>query len=157
MTTFVLVRHAKADRPPGVRDLDRELAERGRLDAALIGRHLGEHLSTPGAILTSPARRAHETADLVISAAGWAVRPAIDPRLYHGGVDDLLAALGEQPAGLIIAFGHQPVWSAAVAELTGEAVGMPTAAAACIEGDARPGRGALLWLITPALLGGGPS
>ena len=157
MTTFVLVRHAKAERPPGVADIARELADRGQLDAVLVGRHLGDNLPVPVVVVTSPARRAHETARIVIDAAGWKVVPSIDARLYDGGVGDLLAVLAEHTTGTVLAFGHQPVWSATVAALTGEAVSMPTAAAACIDGVAAPGRGALRWVITPADLGGGPS
>lgn len=157
MTLFVLVRHAKAERPAGVADIARELSDRGRIDATLVGRHLGANLPIPAAVVTSPARRAHETARIVIEAAGWDVAASIDPRLYHGGVGDLLDVLAEQTSGPVLAFGHQPVWSATVAALTNEAVGMPTSAAACIDGVAAPGRGVLRWLVTPADLGGGPS
>lgn len=157
MTTFVLVRHAKAVRPAGVADVARDLSDRGRLDAAIIGRHLAANLATPALVVTSPARRAHETARIMIDAAGWNLKPTIDARLYEGGVGDLLAVLAEQTTGPVLAFGHQPVWSATVAALTGTTVGMPTGAAACIDGRAAPGGGLLRWVITPADLGGGTS
>jgi phosphohistidine phosphatase len=157
MPTFVLVRHAKAERPPGVPDIARELAPRGQRDAFLVGRYLGEHLPPPAAIITSPARRAHHTADLVCEAAGWPSPTTIDALLYEGGVDDVLGTLRRAGTGPIVIFGHQPTWSATVAALTGQAVGMPTGAAACVEGEARPGGGTLLWVVTPADLGGGGS
>lgn len=157
MTTFVLVRHAKAERPEGIADVARDLTDRGRLDAAIIGRHLAATLATPAVVVTSPARRAHETARVMIDAAGWSVAPTIDTRLYEGGVGDLLAVLAEQTTGPVLAFGHQPIWSATVAALTGVTIGMPTGAAACIDGRAAPGGGLLRWVVTPADLGGGPS
>ncbi|MBI5157216.1 MAG: histidine phosphatase family protein [Acidimicrobiia bacterium] len=157
MTTFVLVRHAKAERPPGIPDIARELSDRGRLDAALVGRHLGANLPPPAVVVTSPAHRALDTARIVIDAAGWKTVPHIDARLYGGGVADLLAVLAEQATGPVLAFGHQPVWSATVAALTGETIALPTAAAARIDGIAAPARGVLRWVITPADLGGGPA
>ena len=138
-------------------DAARDLSDRGRTDAALVGRYLGEHLPPPAVVITSPARRAHDTASRMIEAAGWDISPSIDPRLYHGAVAELLAALRDHQGSPILAFGHQPVWSAAVAAITGEAVGMPTAAAAGIDGEAASGRGVLRWIVTPEALGGGAS
>ena len=158
MPTFVLVRHAKAGRSPGVPDLDRALADRGRSDAALIGAFLAGALPHPRALISSPARRARETAAIVSAAAGWRSALVTDDRLYGGSVADLLAVLAEQRADSTIAFGHEPVWSATVAAIVGGGVvGMVTAAAACIEGEAVPGGGVLRWMIVPAALGGGPS
>jgi len=158
MATFVLVRHAKAERPAGVADPHRELTERGRHDAGLIGSFLGAALPTPRLVLTSPARRASQTADLVVAAAGWDVAVLVEPRLYHGGVDDLLHVLRGHPTGPVVAFGHQPTWSAAAETLIGGgSLGIVTGAAVCLDGVAAPGAAILRWLITPAALGGGAS
>ncbi|HAX82363.1 MAG TPA: histidine phosphatase family protein, partial [Actinobacteria bacterium] len=58
MATLVLVRHAKADRPPGLADIDRDLSTRGERDAALVGAFLAGAIPPPGVLLSSPARRA---------------------------------------------------------------------------------------------------
>jgi phosphohistidine phosphatase SixA len=82
----------------------------------------------------------------------------IDDRLYYGGVGDLIAALEERGDEGIVAFGHEPTWSAAVNGLIGGGdVRMVTAAAACLDipSGMRPGTASLRWLITPAALGGG--
>lgn len=151
---FVLIRHAKSDRPAGVADRDRPLAGRGRIDAALIGEFLGRALPRPGALLTSPAVRARETADLIADAAGWTLRPDVVDALYGGGVGDLLAALDEAPTP-VVAVGHEPTWSAAVGALGGGRVDMVTAAVAAMTGSPTPGGATLAWMVTPALLGGG--
>ncbi|HLE39416.1 MAG TPA: histidine phosphatase family protein [Acidimicrobiia bacterium] len=158
MPTFVLVRHAKAERSPRVADLDRALADRGRSDAALIGAFLAGAVPHPRALVSSPARRARETAERVAAAAGWNASITVDDRLYGGSVADLLAVLAEQRTDSTIAFGHEPVWSATISAIVGGGtVGMVTAAAACIEGEPEPGGGVLRWMIVPAALGGGPS
>ncbi len=158
MPTFLLVRHAKAERADGVADIDRALADRGRGDAELVGAFLALALPHPGAIVSSPARRARETAAIVSAGANWRATIAIDDRLYGGGVGDLLAVLAESGADPIVAFGHEPVWSATVSALVGGGdFTMVTCAAACIEGEAEREGGTLRWMITPAALGGGPS
>jgi phosphohistidine phosphatase len=62
MRRLILFRHAKAEpRGAGMDDFDRPLAERGREDAALIGKVLAKEGLTPDLALVSPARRASET------------------------------------------------------------------------------------------------
>jgi len=61
-----IVRHAKAARAePRGDDFDRPLAPRGEGDAVEIGRRLARGGTHPGAIVTSPARRALATAKLI--------------------------------------------------------------------------------------------
>jgi len=154
----LLMRHAKSDRPAGVPDAARPLADRGRRDATAVGRALAGLDPRPSVAITSPARRAAETAALAIEAAGWDLVPTVDPSLYYGGVDDVLAAIRTAGADVSLVVGHEPTWSATVAALSGASVHMVTAAVAAIEipTAAERGRGALLWMLIPRLLGGGP-
>lgn len=156
VTTMLLVRHAKAARPPGVADIDRPLAPRGESDARLLGAFLAVALPDPGRVITSPARRARRTADLVAAAAGWTAGVVEDDCLYGEGVGALLQVLSEAGGGPVAVFGHEPVWSHAVAVLTGGGrVDMVTGGAAALEGSPEPGGASLLWMVTPAALGGG--
>jgi phosphohistidine phosphatase len=139
-------------------DLERPLAPRGERDAALVGEFLGGAVGTAVRVVTSPARRAMTTAAIAAAAAGWKSEPVVDDRLYYGGVGPLLEALGEMAHEVVAAFGHEPVWSAAVASMVGGGSHhMVTAAAAGIDfpGHPAPGRGSLLWMVTPRSLGGG--
>src|SRR4051812_26165531 len=90
MPTLVAVRHAKADRPPGLDDFERPLLRRGRDDAAVAGEWLRATVGRPGLVVSSPARRAAETAEALIAA--YDDRPALvyEERVYAASLGDLL-------------------------------------------------------------------
>jgi phosphohistidine phosphatase len=161
VTTLILLRHAKSDWHGGDPDRDRPLSPRGRRAAATIGRFLARLGELPDAALTSPATRARETLRLAMDAGGWTCPTRESERLYHDGVDGLLAEVNTEASStrLLLAVGHEPTWSEAVAVLTGGTeVRMPTAAAACIDFGDTPwsqvggGSGVLGWLVTPRLI-----
>ncbi len=154
---LTLMRHAKSDHPAGLADIDRPLSKRGTRDAGIVGSFLATAIGSRVDLICSPARRARDTAAEVCKAAGWEA-PRIDDRLYYGGVGPLLEAVAESSAERVVAFGHEPVWSTAVSTLVGGGRHrMVTAAAAGIEiaDPLQPGFGSLLWLVSPASLGGG--
>ena len=104
-----LLRHAKAvaDPPPGGDDFDRELAPRGRRDAAalghLIGRgghefNIGEPL--PEVAFISPAARTVVTAELFLEAAGVSPRLEFPSDMYGGDPEDVLNHLGRLKNGI---------------------------------------------------------
>jgi phosphohistidine phosphatase SixA len=67
LATVVAVRHAQADRPTGVDDFDR--VSPPSAVAATRGRHrLADEAVRPGLIVCSPARRAVETLDELVTA-----------------------------------------------------------------------------------------
>ncbi|MFC7481813.1 SixA phosphatase family protein [Luedemannella flava] len=59
--TLAILRHAKADNPPGVADLDRPLTPRGHADATAAGAWLAAKAILPDLVICSPARRTRET------------------------------------------------------------------------------------------------
>ena len=68
MKTIWLLRHAKSSwSEPGLADFDRTLAGRGKKDAPRIGRWMRKAESQPQLVLCSPAKRARQTAALVLS------------------------------------------------------------------------------------------
>ncbi len=157
MATYLLIRHAKAERPPGVADIDRDLAERGETDAVLVGAFLATALPAPVRVFSSPARRARRTAEMVAAAAGWSAPIETDERLYGGSIGDLFELLGATAADPVAAFGHEPFWSGAAATMIGGgAIHLVTAAAVCLEGTPEPGGAVLRWMVAPVALGGGP-
>ena len=157
MATFLLIRHAKAERPPDVADVERQLAERGERDATLVGAFLATAVPAPGRVVSSPARRARRTAEIVTAAAGWSAPIEVEDRLYGGSIGDLLAELAETDDEVVAAFGHEPVWSGAAATLMGGGViNLVTAAVVCLEGSPEPGGAVLRWMVAPVALGGGP-
>jgi len=159
--SLFLLRHAKAERDHPAGDHERRLSERGRRDAALMGRLLRGADLAPDLVLTSSAVRARETADLVIEAARWRIRARERKAFYASTIErslDVLRAI-EGPSG-VLAVGHEPTWSALAALLAGGGrVHLPTAGLAWIEldtdvwSDVSAGCGMLRALITPALAG----
>ena len=107
-----LLRHAEA--ADGVPDDDRPLTDRGVVqarDAGLALDALGVHIEL---CLTSPKRRALETAQLACEALG--VTPVTEPALSGAPFDALGLAAGLSEVLLV---GHDPSFSTTVHDLTG--------------------------------------
>jgi len=174
----VLLRHAKSDWPEGVADHDRPLAKRGRRDAPVAGRWLGESGYAPDMVVCSTAQRARETWELASAGLAAAVPGAVpggaqgaapgaapvvtyEPRVYEATVLGLLMLVREFPPSCRTALivGHNP----GMAELTvglaapppAPPMGFPTAAVAVLglPGDwaaVGPGEAKLLAFAVPA-------
>ena len=66
MKTLFLVRHAKSSRnDAAMPDKDRPLNDRGKRDAPKMGERLAKRDVKPDLILSSPARRALRTAEII--------------------------------------------------------------------------------------------
>jgi phosphohistidine phosphatase len=99
---LILWRHA--DAAEGGRDLERKLTAKGRKQAARVAEWLHARLPAKYVVLSSPARRARETADAL------AVRYKIVERLAPGAAPkDILEAAGwPSHKGALVVVGHQP-------------------------------------------------
>lgn len=108
---LVLLRHAKADTPPGVADLDRPLSPRGHADAHAAGAWLGKN-AAPQLVLCSPSKRTRQTWHGVAAELPRDAAPEVryDRRLYQGYVADLLAAVREVEDSVttLLLIGHNP-------------------------------------------------
>jgi phosphohistidine phosphatase len=134
-----LLRHADAAR--GNPDDERPLTERGVRQAQAAGRaleRLGLHIDV---CLTSPKRRALETARLAAEPLGIEVR--IEPRLGGEPFDahDLTAGLGD-----VLLVGHDPSFSLTLHDLTGAQARLRKGGLAGIE------KGELVVLMRPSEL-----
>ncbi len=140
-----VLRHAKAEQADeATADGERRLARRGRRDAAAIGRWLAEHGGSPDLIVSSPARRAMETARLVADACGFEGRIAEWPLLYPGEAAPTVEQIRELDDTLqsLVIVGHNPHAEQLVALLSGGShVHMPTAAIALLEAEVERWRG----------------
>ena len=156
---LLLVRHAAAvpSGTPGVSDDERRLTPKGRAKFQTAARGLARIADRPDALLTSPLPRARETAEIA-ARAFKRIEPTIEPALARGGVDGIVAALGQHPAGATVAIvGHEPTLSALLARLLGAAHGEPLAfkkgGAALVDlRDGPSGAGRLVWFLKPRLL-----
>ena len=124
-----LVRHAHSD--PGDPDELRPLSARGREEARALGERLAAHPTPPELVVTSPLRRAHETAEAIAEATSAELR--IDERLAPGATLELLQAALDGVDSTVAAVGHQPDCSEIAIALTGDDPGFPTGGVAELE------------------------
>jgi phosphohistidine phosphatase len=123
MKIICLVRHARATWPnAAMADFERPLANRGHAEAESMSQHLLRQRITPDLLVSSPARRALETAEIFADATGFN-RNAIVRKieLYEGGVESLSGVIRslEEENSCVLLFGHNPTISALVRWLTG--------------------------------------
>ena len=105
-----LLRHAKAKRD-SIEDFDRPLKKRGKQAALEMGEWLQQQNLIPDWVLSSPAKRAIETANRVVEVMGAnELTITQDKRLYAEGYKQLKAVLAECPAETqrVLLVGHNP-------------------------------------------------
>lgn len=158
MKTLLLLRHAKSSRDdPTLRDFDRPLNDRGKSDARLIGHYLRKKKIVVNAIVSSPAKRARRTAEIIVQTAGLTNEIGFDERIYEAGPQQLLRVVSEieSPHDSALLVGHNPGFEDLLTSLTDRTGRMPTASLAAIEldinnwSDIAPRCGELSWFITP--------
>ena len=146
-----LIRHGKSSRPFGMVDHERPLSGRASDDGNLIRDWLGDE---PRLFVTSTARRAHETAQLI--AGEHPVRAHED--LYHATAEEFLRVVEETLAGdeRVAFVGHNPTITDLVNQLAGRAVtdNVPTLGVAVFERkpSAKSSRWKLTDYVTPKQL-----
>jgi phosphohistidine phosphatase len=109
MQRLILFRHAKAERrADSGEDFDRDLTDRGRSDAALMGRLLAARGLVPEVVLVSGAKRTRATWS-AMAGAFPAAQIVIDDDLYNASATALLAAAQARPeAGTVMVIAHNP-------------------------------------------------
>jgi phosphohistidine phosphatase len=153
------LRHGKAESRAEWRgdDGDRPLTEEGERAMRREAEALGAMELALAAIVTSPLVRARRTAEIVADELGLSGRLVDDDRLAHG-FD--LRRRGEvvaehAPCEAIMLVGHEPDFSATVAELIGGGdIAIKKGGLARVDAAApAAGGGQLVWLLAPAGLG----
>jgi len=141
MKTLFLIRHAKSRRDdPAMPDKDRPLNDRGKRDAPKMGERLAKRDVKPNLILSSPARRALKTAEIIAKKLDYKLKDiVVDNRLYAVEADDLLRVirgLGDK-AERVMLFGHNPELTELAHRLSSKITHMPTCAVAEFTFDAK--------------------
>lgn len=168
MRLLTLLRHGKSDWDTGEEsDFDRPLKDRGRRDAPQMGTYFARLGLVPDLIVSSPAARARQTAELFAVAAGYRKPIQWVEELYMASSGELLSVLREMPdsAVHVMVIGHNPGFETLAAQLIGadaygiaSGVRITTAAAAHITLNVDTWRevqtncGQLEWLVNPRLL-----
>jgi phosphohistidine phosphatase len=163
--TILLMRHAKAEPGvPGQTDFERPLAPRGREDAERMGRAVAKLACVPDAIVSSPAARAKETAELAARAMKFEGTIRMERELYASSGEEWLTALRAVPAsaGSALVVAHSPGIEEAAALACGASSGsfdVPTAGLLAFTVDAErwrdleDGDAVLRWFLRPRMLG----
>lgn len=137
MKTLLILRHAKSSWDhPHLADRERPLNDRGKLAAPKMGDWIRQRDLTPELIISSPAKRAQQTAALVAEACHYEGEAATALDFYPGDVEDYIEVLQRVPqeyAGdyaRVMVVGHNPGLDSLLTHLTGEWEHLPTAALA---------------------------
>jgi phosphohistidine phosphatase len=159
---LLLVRHAIACERDAQRwpdDGTRPLTSRGRRRARETAAGLRRLTASPERVLSSPLRRAQQTADILHRYAEWPRAEECALLLPQAAPAALLALLGAGTAERVAVVGHQPALGRLLSAcLTGQPRGAAFElkkmgmALIAFEGAAQAGRGRLLWLLTPRTL-----
>ena len=112
MKRLTLMRHANAEwKDPQISDFDRPLNRRGNSEAEAMGRRLLELHLVPTSLLSSNARRAEQTAEIVARELGISARNLrTEEALYLAAADEILRIIrstGPRIPHLMIV-GHNP-------------------------------------------------
>ena len=120
---LLIVRHAIAlpRGAPDVPDAKRPLTARGRRRFEAAARGLARALPRPDTLLTSPWKRARQTAEILAAAYGR-LEPKDTPALAGGSFEELARIVGAHPEDATVAVvGHEPWLSALLARIIGSA------------------------------------
>ena len=142
MKNLYLIRHAKASwEDPHLQDADRPLTELGQQDAHNMGKELKNLKIIPDSIISSPAKRSINTAEIIAEELGFNITKIItNPIIYSGGVEELVELIKavDSKINTLLFFGHNPTLTWLTHYLSDEAkMNIPTCGIVGIKFDMR--------------------
>ena len=158
MKTLLLLRHAKAENGSADSpDFDRALNDRGRKEAQAVGVFIREQNLGLDLVLSSTAKRARETTELVLASADLAADVRYDQRIYEAGPLRLLEVVSqiEEERSSVLLVGHNPGIEELLQLLTGRLEHMATGTLAKIDlkaagwSEVVEEKGSLDWIVKP--------
>ncbi len=154
-----MIRHAIAvERSPEMVDGERPLTDRGRRRFKQVVRGLRTLDLRLDRILSSPWRRAAETADLALPLLRAGGSASVCPHLCTSPRAELLSAVAEAAVPRVAVIGHEPWLGELIALLTtgeprhGETIPLKKGGIAVLEGAPTPGGMSLRALLPPRVL-----
>ena len=138
MKRLFILRHADSSWDhANISDFERPLNDVGLEAAPFMGRYMAGHDYLPTVIVSSPARRAKETAELIKANAETGGEIRFDDRIYEASPNTLRQVVSELSDELesTMIVGHNPGIEGFIRHLTGQIEPMPTAARAVIDLD----------------------
>ena len=109
--TLILLRHGKSDWSTNNDDFDRPLKKRGKNASIQAGEWLSANKQVPDFVITSPATRAMQTAEIACEAMGIKKEDIYSRKhIYLATTEELLYVLEDCPeqAQCVMLVGHNP-------------------------------------------------
>ena len=109
--TLILLRHGKSDWSTGEDDFDRPLKKRGRNASELVGTWLSTNERAPDFVITSPAKRAVQTAEIACEVMNIRKKSIYKRKhIYLATPEELVYVLEDCPkeARRVMLVGHNP-------------------------------------------------
>lgn len=138
MKKLYILRHAKSSWDnPILADFERPLNERGQKTADFMGKFIEKNDFLPELIISSPATRAKETANIVKKSANLQTDIKFEENIYEASLQTLVRIVSELNEKLqsVMLVGHNPGFENLVKFLTGAIQSLPTAGLAIIDLD----------------------
>lgn len=138
MKTLYLMRHAKSSwKDITLDDFDRPLNKRGIRDAPFMGELLKKRGIQADLILSSPARRAKDTANIIAEKIGYKKDIKFEPKIYESNLVSLKQILYaiENKHKSVFLFGHNPCFNIFVEEFCKFYENIPTCGIVVLEFD----------------------
>ncbi|HKJ84321.1 MAG TPA: histidine phosphatase family protein [Mariprofundaceae bacterium] len=131
MKRLLLVRHAKSSwKDAGLDDFDRPLNKRGGHDAPMMGARLTKRHIHPDMIVSSPAKRAVQTAEALASSLKVPTQRLIyDRSVYEASTTTLLKVIEnlDDEQSCVMLVGHNPAMTLLANALAGHVIdNLPT-------------------------------
>lgn len=117
---LLLLRHGKSDWNSDTTDFYRPLNKRGKRNAQQMGEWIGKQKLLPDLIITSTAKRAQTTAEIVCEAMGIAVKSIqFEKCIYEASLPDLFQVLSHIPESVqrLLLVGHNPGFESLLSHL----------------------------------------
>jgi len=133
---LMLMRHGKSSwKEKELKDFDRPLKKRGIASSETIGKLLKASGMTPDLIFSSPAKRASETAELVVKEIDYDKDIQYIDSFYMGEPEDYIQPLKELDNDVkrVLLIGHNPGLEALLQILEGKVNVLSTGSLACLE------------------------
>ena len=137
MKQLFLIRHAESSwNHPQLADIDSPLKKGGKRDASVMGERLRSMKIKPHLILSSPAKRALSTANIISKEIGYPKDDIIiEDSIYSGGVSNLIELIQniDDSLSCVFLFGHNPDLNALARQFTSyDLDNIPTCGVFCI-------------------------
>lgn len=156
MKQIVILRHGKAEQNTMDKDdYDRLLTRRGNKNASAMGEFILKKWGKPNLIISSSARRAHDTAILAAESLGYPQEEIITyQNLYFAPSRWIMNVISKLPEEVnsCLYVGHNPGVTDLINDMGVKLDNLPTASAACFElhidtwTELSPEKAAFLWL-----------